>query len=125
MLGPLVIRILHLAGERWLDRKTERAWLHAFFGPDEIRLLWAESAKSRLGVEHGVRHWRLFCDETWRADPHAQGGLLARFHGEGLEIGVPDFRGRRNGDRKHGRSVNELVQSASGPLGANLVLKSR
>lgn len=48
-----------------LDRKTERAWVEAFFAPEARKLLWAEGAVSPDGKRLGVLHWRLFCNEQW------------------------------------------------------------
>ncbi len=50
---------------RDLDRAVRDAWLAAFFR-EHVRLLWAESPKTRQGRRAGVWHWRLFCDEHWR-----------------------------------------------------------
>jgi hypothetical protein len=47
------------------DMKTCGLWVRAFYGAD-ARLVWAESPKSDVGKQHGVWHWRLFCDERWQ-----------------------------------------------------------
>ncbi|MFN7132029.1 MAG: hypothetical protein ACK4N5_08095 [Myxococcales bacterium] len=47
-----------------LGKATIRLWLRAVFG-DDARLTWLESAKTRIGREHQVLHFRLFCDPGW------------------------------------------------------------
>lgn len=47
------------------DKPTTLRWLQAFFG-DDARYTWLESAKSLVGKQAGVMHWRLFCDAEWR-----------------------------------------------------------
>ncbi len=46
------------------DMKTNGRWVRAFYGED-ARLVWAESPKTPEGIQHGVWHWRLFCDAHW------------------------------------------------------------
>lgn len=48
-----------------LDKGVQRKWCETFFQED-LRLVWAESPKTRMGRRVGVWHWRLFCDEHWR-----------------------------------------------------------
>ncbi len=48
-----------------LDSDLEEAWVDAFFGEDK-RYAWRESAKSRVGRDKAVWHYRVFCDEHWQ-----------------------------------------------------------
>jgi hypothetical protein len=47
-----------------LDRDLEEAWVDAFFADDK-RYVWRESAKSQVGREKAVWHYRVFADEQW------------------------------------------------------------
>ncbi|MNL61322.1 hypothetical protein D3C87_1852290 [compost metagenome] len=40
-------------------------WAKAFYG-DEVKNLWIEPPYTEVGKEHGVYHYRLFCDEAWK-----------------------------------------------------------
>jgi hypothetical protein len=44
---------------------TARLWVRLFFG-DWQRFIWEEGPKSREGIRHAVRHYRVFCDPEWQ-----------------------------------------------------------
>ena len=65
-LSPAPMRIIIPNAQRAeLSAKTKAAWLKAFYGED-AKYTWEESAKSHVGKQHGVLHYRLFCDESWK-----------------------------------------------------------
>jgi len=47
------------------DHRVARAWVEAFYG-DDRRYCWEEGPFSGEGKALGVRHYRLFCDPTWK-----------------------------------------------------------
>lgn len=47
------------------DRRVAAEWVDLFFGPEK-RLVLVESPKSKVGKQHDVHHYRLFCDEHWQ-----------------------------------------------------------
>lgn len=49
---------------RIVTRAEASTWAKAVLG-DGHRLAWIESAKTARGIELGIVHYRVFCDEAW------------------------------------------------------------
>jgi hypothetical protein len=47
------------------DKAEAKAFVEAFYSPDDVKKLWVESPKSPEGKESDVWHYRLLCDEQW------------------------------------------------------------
>ena len=66
----LSLRMLAYDGEKPIalpyDFKLGQKWVEAFFG-DDAKLTWHEGPFTEQAKMESIHHYRLFCDEAWKA----------------------------------------------------------